>query len=74
MSPFSEDFKVGQNIAQFWNDVAPETQWHRAIRNWYDEVSNWSSADTPKFRYTSFEPPLPRPVQSRTCQTEYLNT
>jgi hypothetical protein len=52
----AEDFKVGQNIAQFWNNVGPEVQWATAIGSWYDEVSNWSSADTPKFRYRSCEP------------------
>jgi len=53
---FSEDFKVGQNVAQYWNDVAPEVQWQRVIRSWYDEVGDWSSEDTPKFRYTRSSP------------------
>ncbi|GFG35859.1 hypothetical protein Cfor_07267 [Coptotermes formosanus] len=46
-----EDFKVGQNIAQLWNDMAPTVQWASVVHSWYDEVSNWSSSDTPKFRY-----------------------
>lgn len=64
---FSEDFKVGQNVAQYWNDVAPEVQWRRVIRSWYDEVGDWSSEDTPKFRYTRSSPGRScRPTQTHT--------
>lgn len=72
---FSEDFKVGQNVAQYWNDVAPEVQWRRVINSWYDEVGDWSSADTPKFRYTSSSPGRScRPTQTHTHLILYMNS
>jgi len=64
---FSEDFKVGQNVAQFWNDVAPEVQWRSVIRSWYDEVGDWSSEDTPQFRYTRSSP-------GRSCRLTQTHT
>ena len=61
---------MGQNIAQYWNDVAPEVQWRRVIRSWYDEVGDWSSADTSKFRYTDSSPGRScRPTQTHTHLT-----
>ncbi|XP_069679048.1 venom allergen 5-like [Periplaneta americana] len=49
------DFKVGQNIAQYWNNLEPIVEWEKVIEGWYNEVGNWSADDTPKFIVTGNE-------------------